>query len=314
MTLALLFPGQGSQSVGMGAALADAFASAREVYAEIDEALGQKLSVLMREGPEDQLTLTENAQPALMAVSLAAARVLKVEFGVDVSRAGFVAGHSLGEYSALCAAGSITLADTARLLKLRGQAMQRAVPVGKGAMASLIGPKTDLALAEAAAAAGSEVGVCVVANDNNAGNIVISGDKAAVDRAIEKAKELGARAIPLNVSAPFHCPLMQPAADEMATALASATIVAPSVAVVANVTARPERDPEVLRRLLVEQVTGRVRWRESMEWMAGEGGVTRFAEIGSGKVLAGMAKRIAPDAESLSLNTPEDLEGFAKSL
>ncbi|MBX9802776.1 MAG: ACP S-malonyltransferase [Caulobacteraceae bacterium] len=314
MTLALLFPGQGSQSVGMGVALADAFASAREVYAEIDEALGQKLSVLMREGPEDQLTLTENAQPALMAVSLAAARVLKVEFGVDVSRAGFVAGHSLGEYSALCAAGSITLADTARLLKLRGQAMQRAVPVGRGAMASLIGPKTDLALAEAAAAAGSEVGVCVVANDNNAGNIVISGDKAAVDRAIEKAKELGARAIPLNVSAPFHCPLMQPAADEMATALGSATIVAPSVAVVANVTARPETDPEVLRRLLVEQVTGRVRWRESMEWMAGEGGVTRFAEIGSGKVLAGMAKRIAPDAESLSLNTPEDLEAFAKSL
>lgn len=313
MTLALLFPGQGSQSVGMGVALADAFASAREVYAEIDEALGQKLSVLMREGPEDQLTLTENAQPALMAVSLAAARVLKAEFGVDVSRAGFVAGHSLGEYSALCAAGSITLADTARLLKLRGQAMQRAVPVGRGAMASLIGPKTDLALAEAAAAAGSEVGVCVVANDNNAGNIVISGDKAAVDRAIEKAKELGARAIPLNVSAPFHCPLMQPAADEMATALASATIVAPSVAVVANVTARPERDPEVLRRLLVEQVTGRVRWRESMEWMAGEGGVTRFAEIGSGKVLAGMAKRIAPDAESQSLNTPEDLEAFAKS-
>jgi [acyl-carrier-protein] S-malonyltransferase len=313
MTLALLFPGQGSQSVGMGAALADAFASAREVYAEIDEALGQKLSILMREGPEDQLTLTENAQPALMAVSLAAARVLKVEFGVDVSRAAFVAGHSLGEYSALCAAGSITLADTARLLKLRGQAMQRAVPVGRGAMASLIGPKTDLALAEAAAAAGSEVGVCVVANDNNAGNIVISGDKAAVDQAIEKAKELGARAIPLNVSAPFHCPLMQPAADEMATALAEATIVAPLVAVVANVTARPERDPEVLRRLLVEQVTGRVRWRESMEWMAGEGGVTRFAEIGSGKVLAGMAKRIAPDAESLSLNTPEDLEAFAKS-
>jgi len=270
--------------------------------------------VLMREGPEDQLTLTENAQPALMAVSLAAARVLKVEFGVDVSRAAFVAGHSLGEYSALCAAGSITLADTARLLKLRGQAMQRAVPVGRGAMASLIGPKTDLALAEAAAAAGSEVGVCVVANDNNAGNIVISGDKAAVDRAIEKAKELGARAIPLNVSAPFHCPLMQPAADEMATALAGATIVAPSVAVVANVTARPERDPEVLRRLLVEQVTGRVRWRESMEWMAGEGGVTRFAEIGSGKVLAGMAKRIAPEAESVSLNTPEDLEAFAKSV
>ena len=314
MTLALLFPGQGSQSVGMGAALADAFASAREVYAEIDDALGQKLSVLMREGPEDQLTLTENAQPALMAVSLAAVRALKVEFGVEVTRAGFVAGHSLGEYSALCAAGSITLADTARLLKLRGQAMQRAVPVGRGAMASLIGPKTDLALAEAAAAAGSEVGICVVANDNNAGNIVISGDKAAVDRAIEKAKELGARAIPLNVSAPFHCPLMQPAADEMAEALASATLVAPAVPVVANVTARPGTDPEVLRRLLVEQVTGRVRWRESMEWMAGEGAVTRFVEIGSGKVLTGMAKRIAPDAESLSLNAPEELEAFAKSL
>ncbi len=314
MTLALLFPGQGSQSVGMGAALADAFASAREVFAEVDDALGQKLSQLMREGPEDQLTLTENAQPALMAVSVAAARALKTEFDVDVTRAAFVAGHSLGEYSALCAAGAISLADTARLLKLRGQAMQRAVPVGRGAMASLIGPRTDLALAEAAAAAGSEVGVCVVANDNNAGNVVISGDKAAVDRAIEKAKELGARAIPLNVSAPFHCPLMQPAADEMAAALADARISAPAVPVVANVTARPETDPEVIRRLLVEQVTGRVRWRESMEWMAGEGGVTRFAEIGSGKVLTGMAKRIAPDAESLSLNTPEELEAFAKSL
>jgi len=314
MTLALLFPGQGSQSVGMGMALAEAFSSAREVYAEIDDALGQKLSLMMREGPEDQLTLTENAQPALMAVSLAASRALKIEFGIDIGRAAFVAGHSLGEYSALCAAGSITLADTARLLKLRGKAMQRAVPVGRGAMASLIGPKTDLALAELAAAAGSEIGVCVVANDNNAGNIVISGDKAAVDRAIEKAKELGARAIPLNVSAPFHCPLMQPAADEMAQALGEAKIIAPSVSVVANVTAQPENDPEVLRRLLVEQVTGRVRWRESMEWMAGEGAVSRFAEIGSGKVLAGMARRIAQDAESLSLNTPEDLEAFAKSL
>ncbi|MFT4913624.1 MAG: [acyl-carrier-protein] S-malonyltransferase [Brevundimonas sp.] len=313
MTLALLFPGQGSQSVGMGVALADAFASAREVYAEIDDALGQKLALLMREGPEDQLTLTENAQPALMAVSLAAVRVLKVEFDIDVSRAALVAGHSLGEYSALCAAGALSLADTARLLKLRGQAMQRAVPVGAGAMASLIGPKTDLALAEAAAKAGSEVGVCVVANDNNAGNIVISGDKAAVDRAIEKAKELGARAIPLNVSAPFHCPLMQRAADEMAEALSGATLLGPRVPVVANVTARPETDPETIRRLLVEQVTGRVRWRESMEWMAGEGGITRFAEIGSGKVLTGMAKRIAPDAESVALNTPEDLEAFAKS-
>jgi [acyl-carrier-protein] S-malonyltransferase len=319
MTLALLFPGQGSQSVGMGVALADAFASAREVYAEVDEALGQKLSVLMREGPEDQLTLTENAQPALMAVSLAAVRVLKVEFGVDVTRAAFVAGHSLGEYSALCAAGYFSLSTTAGLLQLRGQAMQRAVPVGMGAMASLIGPKTDLALAEAAAAAGSEVGVCVVANDNNAGNIVISGDKAAVDRAIEKAKELGARAIPLNVSAPFHSPLMEPAAAEMDAVLAEVSVEPLRVPLVANVTARPVTGDWNdlkwdIRRLLVEQVTGRVRWRESMEWMAGEGGVTRFAEIGSGKVLAGMARRIAPDAESLSLNTPEDLEAFAKSL
>ena len=314
MTLALLFPGQGSQAVGMGAQLADAFASARDVFAEVDEALGQKLSVLMREGPEDQLTLTENAQPALMAVSVAAIRALKAEFGFDVASAAYVAGHSLGEYSALAAAGAISLSDTARLLKLRGQAMQRAVPVGQGAMASLIGPKTDLALAEAAAAAGSEVGVCVVANDNNNGNIVISGEKAAVDRAIEKAKELGARAIPLNVSAPFHCPLMQPAADEMAAALVEAKIVAPVVPVVPNVLARPESDPEVIRRLLVEQVTGRVRWRESMEWMATEGGVTRFVEIGSGKVLTGMAKRIAPDAEALPLNTPEELEAFAKAL
>ena len=323
MTLALLFPGQGSQSVGMGVALADAFASAREVYAEVDEALGQKLSVLMREGPEDQLTLTENAQPALMAVSLAAVRVLKVEFGVDVTRAAFVAGHSLGEYSALCAAGYFSLSTTAGLLQLRGQAMQRAVPVGMGAMASLIGPRTDLALAEAAAAAGSEVGVCVVANDNNAGNIVISGDKAAVDRAIEKAKELGARAIPLNVSAPFHSPLMEPAAAEMDAVLAEVSVEPLRVPLVANVTARPVTGDWNdlkwdIRRLLVEQVTGRVRWRESMEWMAGqnpgEGGVTRFVEIGSGKVLGGMARRIAPDAESLSLNTPEDLEAFAKSV
>ena len=314
MSLAFIFPGQGSQAVGMGADLAEAFASAREVFQEVDDALGQKLFALMREGPEGDLTLTENAQPALMAVSLAVTRTLEKEFGVGIEKAAFVAGHSLGEYSALAAAGAISLADTARLLKLRGQAMQRAVPVGAGAMASLIGPKTDVALAEAAAEAGSKVGVCVVANDNNNGNVVISGDKAAVDMAIEKAKELGARAIPLNVSAPFHCPLMQPAADEMAAALAEAKIVAPVVPVVANVLARPESDPEVIRRLLVEQVTGRVRWRESMEWMATEGGVTRFVEIGSGKVLTGMAKRIAPDAESLALNTPEDLEAFAKSL
>ncbi|MDP3635267.1 ACP S-malonyltransferase, partial [Phenylobacterium sp.] len=227
MSLAFLFPGQGSQAVGMGADLAEAFAGAREVFQEVDDALGQKLFKLMKEGPEDQLTLTENAQPALMAVSLAVSRTLEKEFKIGVDKAAFVAGHSLGEYSALAAAGAISLADTARLLKLRGQAMQRAVPVGEGAMASLIGPKSDVALAEEAAKAGSAFGVCVVANDNNNGNVVISGAKAAVDAAIEKAKELGARAIPLNVSAPFHCPLMQPAADEMAKALGAATILAP---------------------------------------------------------------------------------------
>jgi [acyl-carrier-protein] S-malonyltransferase len=314
MTLAFLFPGQGSQAVGMGADLAEAFAAAREVFQEVDDALGQKLSTLMREGPEDQLTLTENAQPALMAVSLAVMRTLEKEFGVGVEKAAFVAGHSLGEYSALAAAGAISLADTARLLKLRGQAMQRAVPVGAGAMASLIGPKTDVALAEEAAAAGQAFGVCVVANDNNQGNVVISGAKAAVDAVIEKAKELGARAIPLNVSAPFHCPLMQPAADEMAEALAGAAIVSPRAPLVANIVARPVHDPEEIRRLLVEQVTGRVRWRESMLWLAGEGGVTRFAEAGAGKVLSGMAKRIAPDAEATPLNAPADLEAFAASL
>jgi [acyl-carrier-protein] S-malonyltransferase len=314
MSLAFLFPGQGSQAVGMGQDLATAFASAREVFQEVDDALGQHLFRLMREGPEDQLTLTENAQPALMAVSVAAMRVLDREFGVAIDKAAFVAGHSLGEYSALAAAGAISLGETARLLKLRGQAMQRAVPVGAGAMASLIGPKTDVALAEQAAAAGAELGVCVVANDNNAGNVVISGDKAAVDRAIEKAKELGARAIPLNVSAPFHCPLMQPAADEMAQALAAATILAPRAPVVANVTARPAHDPEEIRRLLVEQVTGRVRWRESVQWMASDGGVTRFAEVGAGKVLTGMVKRLAPDGEALALNAPADLEAFARTL
>ncbi|MFI4975848.1 MAG: ACP S-malonyltransferase [Caulobacterales bacterium] len=314
MSLAFLFPGQGSQAVGMGADLAGAFAAAREVFEEVDDALGQKLSLLMRDGPIEDLTLTENAQPALMAVSLAVMRVLDRDFGVGVEKAAFVAGHSLGEYSALCAAGALGLADTARLLKRRGQAMQRAVPVGAGAMASLIGPKSDVALAEAAALAGGELGVCVVANDNNAGNVVISGAKAAVDRAIEKAKELGARAIPLNVSAPFHCPLMQPAADEMADALSAVTIKAPRAFLVANVTARPTDDPELIRRQLVEQVTGRVRWRESLEWLAGEGGVTRFAEAGSGKVLTGMVKRIAPDAEGVALNAPADLEAFAASL
>lgn len=313
MTIAFLFPGQGSQAVGMGAALADAFASSRAVFGQVDEALGQDLSRLMRDGPEDQLTLTENAQPALMTVSLAAIAALRDEFGAGVDRAAFLAGHSLGEYSALAAGEALSIADTARLLKLRGQAMQRAVPVGQGAMASLIGPKADLELAQAAAEAGSEVGVCAVANDNNAGNIVISGDKAAVDRAIEKAKELGARAIPLNVSAPFHSPLMEPAAREMEQALAQAAISAPRVPVIANVTAAPTQDSEEIRRLLVDQVTGRVRWRESVRRLADDG-VTRFVEIGSGKVLTGMAKRIAPDAEAIALNSPEDLEAFARSL
>ena len=314
MSLAFLFPGQGSQAVGMGSALADAFQCAREVLETVDEALGQSLSRLIREGPEDELTLTQNAQPALMAVSLAVARTLEVEFNIGIDGIAFAAGHSLGEYSALAAANALSLPDAARLLKLRGQAMQRAAPVGEGAMASLIGPKVDVALAERAAAAGAEVGVCVVANDNNVGNVVISGDRAGVDRAIEAAKALGARAIPLNVSAPFHCPLMQPAADMMAQALVGAAIDAPGAPIVANVTARPTADPEAIRSLLVEQVTGRVRWRESMIWMAGDGGVTRFAELGAGKVLTGMAKRIAPDAEAVALNAPADLEAFAQSL
>jgi [acyl-carrier-protein] S-malonyltransferase len=314
MSLAFIFPGQGSQAVGMGADLAEAFPVAREVFEEVDDALGQRLSRLMRDGPEDELTLTENAQPALMATSLAVMRVLEREFGVGIDKAAFVAGHSLGEYAALAAAGAIALGDAARLLKLRGRAMQRAVPVGAGAMASLIGPKADVALAEAAAEAGSAVGVCVVANDNNQGNVVISGDKAAVDAAIVKAKELGARAILLNVSAPFHCPLMKPAAEEMAAALADARIHAPRAPLVANVTARPTHDPDEIRRLLAEQITGRVRWRESVAWLVETGGVTRFAEAGAGKVLSGMVKRIAPDAEAVALNAPADLETFAKSL
>jgi len=314
MSLALLFPGQGSQAVGMGAGLAETFASAREVFAAVDDALGQHLFRLMQEGPEEELTLTENAQPALMAVSLAVVRVLADDFDVSVDGAAYAAGHSLGEYSALCAIEAISLADTARLLKLRGQAMQRAVPVGAGAMASLIGPKVDLALAEAAAAAGCEVGVCAVANDNNQGNIVISGESAAVERAIARAKELGARAIPLNVSAPFHCPLMQPAADAMAAALSGTSVAEPLIPLVANITARPVTDPETIRHLLVQQVTGRVRWRESITWLAEEGGVTRFAELGAGKVLSGMAKRIAPGVDAVSLNTPMDLETFAETL
>ena len=298
----------------MGASLADAFGCAREVFQTVDDALGQHLSRLMWEGPEDELTLTENAQPALMAVSMAVARTLEEEFNIGVDGVAFVAGHSLGEYSALAAARSLSLASASRLLKLRGQAMQRAVPVGRGAMASLIGPKVDVALAERAAAEGARVGVCVLANDNNQGNVVISGDTSGVEAAVAAAKAMGARAIPLNVSAPFHCPLMRPAADAMAEALAEAEIVAPSTPLVANVTARPVTEPEDIRRLLVEQVTGRVRWRESIGWMAEVGGVTRFVELGAGKVLTGMARRIAPDIEALAVNTPSDLESFAQSL
>jgi [acyl-carrier-protein] S-malonyltransferase len=283
------------------------------VFQEVDEALGEKLSRLIFEGPADELTLTANAQPALMAVSLAAMRALEREFGVPADKAAFVAGHSLGEYSALAAAGALSISDAAKLLRTRGNAMQAAVPVGEGAMAALIG-KVDVALAEEIAAKGAEAGTCVVANDNNVGNVVISGSKAGIDAALAYAKEKGARAIPLNVSAPFHSPLMQPAADAMAEALAQTEIAAFHPGLVANVTAQPVHEPAIVRKLLVEQVTGRVRWRESIEWMASGGGVTRFIEVGAGKQLSGMVKRNAPDAEALALNEPADLEAFAKSV
>jgi len=313
MALAFIFPGQGSQAPGMGKSLHDAFAAAREVFQEVDEALGENLSRLIFEGPADELTLTANAQPALMAVSLAAMRALDREFGVAASKAAYVAGHSLGEYSALAAVGALTIADAARLLRTRGNAMQAAVPVGEGAMAALIG-KVDVALAEEIAAAGAEAGVVVVANDNNVGNVVISGSKAGVDAALSVAKARGARAIPLNVSAPFHSPLMQPAADAMADALASAQIAPFAPPLVANVTAQPVHDPATVRKLLVEQVTGRVRWRESIEWMARDGGIARFIEVGAGKQLSGMVKRNAPDAEAIALNEPNELEAFAKTM
>jgi [acyl-carrier-protein] S-malonyltransferase len=305
---AFIFPGQGSQAVGMGAALADASRAARDVFDEVDEALGQNLSRLMREGPEDELKLTENAQPAIMANSIAVLRAWGVRLP-DV--ADFVAGHSLGEYSALCAAGSFDLATAAKLLKLRGQAMQQAVPVGQGAMAALLG--ADLALAQRIAEAAAQGEVCTVANDNDPTQVVISGHKGAIDRAIEIAKEMGAkRALPLPVSAPFHCPLMHPAAEAMRDALGYVVIEAPAVPVYANVTAQPETDPDTIRNQLVEQVTGMVRWRESVANMAAAG-VDEFVELG-GKVLAGMVKRITPDAKVTSVVTIEDIEAAAKEI
>ena len=313
MTRAFLFPGQGSQAVGMGKVLAEAFIGAREVFAEVDDALSQKLSKLMWEGPESDLVLTENAQPAIMAASIAVVRVLEKEMGLDVTKhARLVAGHSLGEYSALCAAGAFTLADTARLLKIRGQAMQSAVPVGEGGMTALIGAEFEQAeeVAREAAAGG---GVCVVANDNAPGQVVISGTLDALARAGEIAKAKGIkRALPLAVSAPFHSPLMKPAADRMAEELATVTIRPLAVPVLANVTAAEANDPNTVRDLLVQQVTGRVRWRESIAALKGLG-VDTTVEFGS-KVLTGMVKRIDKDLQTISLETPADLEAFAKSL
>jgi len=309
---AFIFPGQGSQAVGMGAALAQANRTANDVFHEVDEALGQNLFRLMRDGPDDELKLTENAQPAIMAHSLAVFRALTKDGGVDLSKAAsFVAGHSLGEYSALCAAGSFDLATTAKLLKLRGQAMQQAVPVGVGAMAALLG--ADLALAQKIADAAARGEVCTVANDNDPSQVVISGHKAAIDRAIEMAKDMGAkRAIPLPVSAPFHCPLMQPAAEAMRDALGYVVLEPPAVPVFANVTAQPESDADTIRNQLVEQVTGMVRWRESVANMF-DAGVDEFVEIG-GKVLGAMVRRIVPDAKVTSVVTIEDVEALAKEI
>lgn len=308
---AFIFPGQGSQAVGMGKALAEASAAAREVFQEVDEALGQHLSALMFEGPADELTLTANAQPAIMANAIATLRVLEKEGGLKLAdKADYVAGHSLGEYTALCAAGALDLATTALLLRHRGEAMQAAVPVGKGAMAALLG--ADLSIAEKIADAAAQGEVCTVANDNDSSQVVISGAKAAIDRAIEIAKDYGAkRAIALPVSAPFHCPLMQPAADAMDKALAEARIDTPLVPVFANVTAQPVSDVDTIRKLLVEQVTGMVRWRESVINMA-DTGVERFIEFG-GKVLAPMVKRIVPDVDASSVISMEDIEALAKS-
>jgi [acyl-carrier-protein] S-malonyltransferase len=309
MSAAYVFPGQGSQAVGMGKALAEAFPVARAVFDEVDAALGDKLSTVMWEGPAEAITLTENTQPALVAVSLAAMRVLEAEAGVDLKReAKFVAGHSVGEYSALAAAGSLTIADAVRLVRIRGRAMQRAVPVGMGAMAALLGVDFEQAAAIAAEAAQGEL--VQAANDNGGGQVVVSGHKAAVERAVEVAKAKGVRrAMLLPVSAPFHSALMQPAADVMADALAKVTINPPAVPLVANVTAQPVTDPEQIRRGLIEQVTGTVRWRESVAFMA-SAGVDVFYEVGSGKVLSGLVKRIADGATGLSIGTPDDVAAY----
>jgi [acyl-carrier-protein] S-malonyltransferase len=312
MSLAFIFPGQGSQAVGMGKALADAFEVARLVFEEVDAALGETLTRVIWEGPAETLMLTENAQPALMAVSLAAMRVLETEAGVDLARdARFVAGHSLGEYSALAAAGALSIADTARLLRIRGLAMQKAVPVGTGAMAALLGLDFEQAVTVAGEAARDQV--CQAANDNGGGQVVVSGDKAAVERAVELAKARGAkRAMMLPVSAPFHCTLMQPAADAMAAALAGVTVKSPVVPVVANVLARPIRDPADIVDALVAQVTGTVRWRDSIAFMA-DAGVTQFYEVGAGKVLSGLVRRVAEGASGVSIGTPDDVAAFKAS-
>ena len=315
MTRAFIFPGQGSQAVGMGLALSQSFGAARLVFEEVDEALKQKLSKLMFEGPESDLTLTENAQPALMAVSIAALRVLETEGGWRLAdKASHVAGHSLGEYSALAAAGALALSDAARLLKLRGQAMQKAVPVGEGAMAALLGPELEQVQAIAKQAAEETELVCDVANDNSPGQVVVSGAKAAVERAIAIASEQGVkRSIVLPESAPFHCALMQPAADAMEEALAKATIHQPAVPVIANVTAQPVSDSATIAKLLVGQVTGTVRWRESILAMKSLG-ASRMYELGAGKVLAGLVKRIDREIEASSVGTPADIEPALKAL
>src|SRR5262249_26385976 len=309
MSLAFVFPGQGSQSVGMGKALNDAFAPARAVFEEVDAALGEKLSAVIWDGSAETLTLTENAQPALMAVSLATMRVLEAEAGIVLQRdAQFVAGHSLGEYSALAAAGALGVGDTARLLRIRGRAMQKAVPVGTGAMAALLGLDFEQAVTVAAEAAQGQIRQA--ANDNGGGQVVVSGDKAAVERAVEIAKAKGARrAMMLPVSAPFHCALMQPAADAMARALAEVTVKPPRVPVVANVLAKSIREPDEIVRALVAQVTGTVRWRESTAFMAAQGGTT-FYEVGAGKVLSGLVKRIADGAKGVAIGTPDDVAAF----